>query len=487
MNRPRTSVGRRLGCLNTTGVIAVGVVVLLVLGIELLRGGVLFSPGSLNAQAGQLVLGGVRSHADLAGRCSACHPPFWSQETMAVLCQNCHTDLTKNPKSFHSLMVSEGRMSGCQTCHPDHNGPSASLIQIDLINFPHNTFGFSLQGHQRRQDGSAFSCSDCHNGDYRKVDQQVCITCHTRLDIAFMTSHQSAYGNACFDCHDGVDRFGKPFDHSKFNFTLVGKHSLARCEQCHQGALKLADFSSASPDCLGCHTKDDIHTGNLGKNCGSCHQPAGWSGATFDHSKALFPLSGKHASVPCNQCHGPGSDGKVIYTGTPQTCYACHAKDDHHQGQFGQDCGACHSPVDWTQATFDHSKSAFPLTGAHLKVDCNACHKPGSTGAIVFAGLSTVCVSCHSEPAYHQGLFGTVCETCHNTSAWSPASFTGAHPFPISHGGANTCHACHPTTLRTYTCYTCHNQGQIVSKHREEGITNLNNCIRCHPTGQGDG
>ena len=39
---------------------------------------------------------------------------------------------------------------------------------------------------------------------------------------------------------------------------------------------------------------------------------------------------------------------------------------------------------------FDHSATAFPLTGAHRAVACQQCHGDG-----VYHGKSAVCVSCH--------------------------------------------------------------------------------------------
>jgi hypothetical protein len=40
--------------------------------------------------------------------------------------------------------------------------------------------------------------------------------------------------------------------------------------------------------------------------------------------------------------------------------------------------------------------------------------------------------------------------------------------------------------LARYTCYGCHehSRSEVESEHREEGIGNLSNCVRCHPTGR---
>src|SRR4030042_266614 len=103
--------------------------VLLVIVIGLLRGGVLFSPGSLNAQAGAL-LGNVTSHADLNDRCSTCHAFFWQKATMADRCVVCHAEVAtqlKDPSTLHGDQLKKKPAQACRTCHPAHRGPHAAF------------------------------------------------------------------------------------------------------------------------------------------------------------------------------------------------------------------------------------------------------------------------------------------------------------------------------------------------------------------------
>jgi len=532
---------KRLGCLTLAGLVAVFVTLLVVVGVSLAQGGVLYSPGALSARTGAQSLGGVRSHAEIGGKCRDCHTSPLDGQKMADRCQACHTDLLQDARSFHSVMLAQSQVVTCYRCHPDHNGPNAPTTNASLKDFPHNKIGFSLQSHQKKADGSAFACSDCHGADFTHFDQQTCITCHSKIDATFIQAHVEAFGQDCRACHDGVDSYGHAFDHNKLTFQLQGKHASVSCAGCHQGAKNIADLKATPQNCSACHAKDDAHNGRLGQDCGKCHVPDDWKQATFDHNQAAFKLLGRHATVDCAACHANnvfkgtpqdchachakddhhtgqfGTDcGKChvpddwkqatfdhnlspfklvgahatvdcaachvnnVFQGTPQDCHSCHSKDDHHNGQFGTDCGACHTPDAWLPATFDHSKSAFPLTGAHLTLQCTQCHVNN-----VFTGTPTTCVSCHAQPAYHLGLFGTGCATCHTTGGWSPALFKGPHAFPIRHGGARTCRNCHPANLMTWTCYSCHNQAEMIAKHRGEGITNISNCIGCHPSGQG--
>jgi hypothetical protein len=229
-------------------------------------------------------------------------------------------------------------------------------------------------------------------------------------------------------------------------------------------------------DCYACHQKDDFHKGTFGQDCGTCHSTDAWLPISFDHSTTTFPLTGAHVTLTCETCHING-----VFKGTLTACYACHQKDDFHKGAFGQDCSLCHTTTAWLPSTFDHAKTAFPLTGAHINLACQSCHINN-----VYAGTPTYCSAWHADPAYHLGLFGLNCVTCHTTAAWIPAVFNGPHSFPMNHGGAGgNCRTCHPTTLAAYTCYTCHNQSSIQQRH--QGIANLGNCVACHPTGGGGG
>ncbi len=470
-----------LGCFSLPAVAAALFSILVIAGISLFRGGALFSPGALNAEPGS-AQGGVQSHAELSERCGACHTAPWSSRVMADRCLDCHFSLLDDPKDFHSLMLAEGRLSNCWRCHSEHNGAQAALTLLDLDQFPHDAAGYALRAHQTLADGSAFTCSSCHQGDFSDFDPLVCAVCHTQIDAAYLLAHSAVFGPACLDCHDGLDTYGAGFDHNLLAFPLAGRHAAQDCAACHSNARSLPDLRAAPQDCAACHAADDAHAGRLGTDCAVCHTPEGWEEADFDHGRAAFALTGRHVEAPCESCHVEGPAGK-IFQGTPQDCFACHAADDAHQGQYGQDCAGCHTPEGWEEADFDHSLAAFQLTGAHLAAACAACHVDG-----VFKGTPQVCSACHTEPDYHGGLFSLDCQACHTTDAWRPAAFDQPHTFPINHGerGGSSCQTCHPDALQVYTCYGCHEHtpDNIAEEHREEGIGDFQDCMRCHPNGE---
>ncbi len=466
-----------LGCISTSGVIITLIALLIIGAIGAARGGVLFNPGALNSQAGTQPVGGVVSHAETGGRCSACHTAVWQRDKMSDRCLICHQALVNDPQGFHRVMVAQSWSWDCHNCHTEHNGAQASLTISDLSRFPHDASGYSLIAHQKNPAGVGFTCSDCHGSQIGELDIAICIECHQRINRLYMDDHLVAFGRECLACHDGLDTYGKDFDHNQQAFPLQGEHASVICSQCHVGARKIIDLQNTAVACSACHGNDDPHQARFGQDCGQCHTPGGWEEAAFDHSLADFQLTGAHQSVACDSCHL-----NAVFQGTPQDCYSCHMADDDHQGRFGQDCAQCHSPDGWEGAAFDHSLATFQLTGAHQTTACDSCHLNG-----IFQGTPQECSACHADTAFHQGLFGNTCAECHNTNSWLPALFELSHTFPINHGesGLNTCRTCHPDSLAVYTCYTCHEHSpdRIESKHREEGISSFQDCTRCHPTG----
>ena len=179
------------------------------------------------------------------------------------------------------------RSAPCGDCHPDHHGASGALTSLDGSTFPHDVTGFTLRGHQEKDEGGRFTCADCHPKGYAGAfDQALCTSCHAAIDAAFMKQHEAAYGADCLACHDGSGT--AKVDHSKFPFKLTGKHATVPCGGCHDGAKSMQDFQKTPQDCYSCHAKDDEHKGSFGKDCGSCHTTNGWGDATFDHT--VFPV-----------------------------------------------------------------------------------------------------------------------------------------------------------------------------------------------------
>jgi hypothetical protein len=219
--------------------------------------------------------------------------------------------------------------------------------------------------------------------------------------------HGGRYGAKCETCHDEVKWKQSHFNHDKTKYPLRGEHVKVKCDACHTGPLE----QKLETTCVSCHKKDDPHKGQLGTRCEQCHKDTGWRKMTdFDHDLTKFPLIGRHAIVPCEECHRTSS-----YKNASTVCQECH-KDQHHEGRLGNNCALCHNPNGWTRWRFDHDhQTKYPLTGAHRGLDCHACHRTRNVTKIV---LPSTCYTCHEADDVHQGSFGRLCGGCHTTASW---------------------------------------------------------------------
>jgi hypothetical protein len=463
-----------LGCFTTTGILAAVLTALIVSGLAFASGGMLFNAGALNSRAGA-ILGGVSSHAEIAGQCSLCHAPFWSGITMADRCVTCHTDVAaqwQDPSTLHGVLRQDNPDLSCKNCHPDHRGSDSPLVDLSNTSFPHNSFGFMLTSHKVKTDGSQFGCNDCHGLVYTSFDKTICSSCHTQTNAAFMQTHTQNFGNDCLACHDGVDSYGPNFTHKGVPFQLTGRHIRVPCGQCHLESRNITDLQTTAQDCNSCHTAKDIHQGRLGTLCGSCHTADGWIPAKFDHNLSTFKLTGKHSPVVCAKCHV-----NHVLQGTPSNCSACHAAKDIHQGSLGPDCNSCHTTSGWKPSTYDHNLSAYKLTGKHITALCANCHINN-----IFKGTSSNCYTCHAAKDTHQGNLGTDCSNCHGTTGWKPSTFNhNLSAFKLS--GQHvivSCLNCHPNNIFRGTssnCNTCHQKDD--NHHGQFGT----DCGSCHTTG----
>ena len=408
--------------------------------VDGIAGPTLFSPGSLSAKTSGRTLGGVTSHAQTGGACSACHSEPWSSQDMAYRCMRCHTNIgaqIRTKQGVHGLLLGKSGSPTCRGCHTEHLGPNGAVTRLDEKTFPHDLTGYSLNGHQTTVKGPAFTCRDCHGTDVSRFDRALCARCHAGIDAKFMTAHEASFGSNCLLCHKGSGRDGIDFDHNRFAFKLTGAHARVECVRCHSRAGAPQALAGIPTDCYSCHTKDNVHGTMFGKDCGRCHNTAGWTVAAFNH-----------ASLPRNLAS--------------VDCHTCHAENDTHQGKLGRRCGECHNTSGWSRAVFDHSR----LSGGSASQDCN---------------------SCHAKDDRHGGTFGQQCGQCHDTSSWSGSTFSHTG-FPISHGGAEGCATCHPKGTSTYTCYGCHAHtlANVQARHGGRSARSLVNCVQCH-AGAGGG
>jgi hypothetical protein len=325
------------------------------------------------------------------------------------------------------------------------------------------------------------------------------VGCHKAVyDQTTNPNHVAAgFPTDCSICHTTVQWKGARFDHNAATrFPLTGAHLNATCAQCHVNN----QFAGLPTTCVSCHLKD--FTGTTAPNhsatgfpqtCETCHNTTQWPGAKFDHNTAThFPLTGAHINVACSLCHVNNR-----FAGTPTDCGSCHLTDynkttnpNHAAAGFPKDCSLCHTTTQWPGAKFDHSKTRFPLTGAHTSLACSTCHVNNQ-----FATLSTDCVSCHlkdytgATSVNHVAAgFPQSCATCHSTTQWKGAVFdhgktgfqlTGAHTTVV----CSNCHVGGRFAGTPTDCYTCHRKEyETVTSPNHLSAGFPKNCDSCHTT-----
>jgi len=263
------------------------------------------------------------------------------------------------------------------------------------------------------------------------------------LDLAPGRAGDAPHGTGdtrCAACHSTEDWKRVTFGHDKTGFPLTGRHREVTCSACHPRS----DFSlPVARACAACHR--DVHLQRLGQRCDRCHDTAGFKLATFGpdaHRRTAFPLTGRHAAIPCAECHGDRRD-RSFQRGTVK-CIGCHEADyqrtatdpralDHVAAGFSTDCRQCHGPWRFSAASFPAHEACFAIkSGPHAGVTCRDCH----TGGIpTFTPGGSLACDAAATPATAQAN----CKRCHSTAE---------HP-NVGPSGP-------PTVTDNAACYLCH-------------------------------
>lgn len=356
------------------------------------------------------------------------------------------------------------------------------------------------------------NCTKCHVlGE--QVYNSKCLDCHSEINALINSGrgyHASSEvkGKNCWSCHSEhhgrnfqIIRFDeKNFDHNKTGYILEGAHTKPACKDCHKSSnikdaklkQKSKTFLGLSIDCVSCHK--DEHRGTLGNKCLDCHGQEQFKGAEkFSHDNAAFRLTGKHISVECSKCHKQETaSGNTFIRFKPvgfSSCETCHR--DPHEKRFGTDCQKCHTTAGFKilkEGSFNHDATKFPLTGKHIRIACNDCHK-GSTKRIT---AFEKCTDCHKDEHNRQFVTNGIlddCSKCHNTSGFSPSQFgiadhnKGTFALSGSHL-ALPCFSCHKKTDTwlfkpvATACISCHNN--IHGGELTEEFMPGKECRTCH-------
>ncbi|RMF58017.1 MAG: hypothetical protein D6748_09890, partial [Calditrichaeota bacterium] len=466
--------------------------------------------------------------------CADCHTDV-HREQFGTDCQTCHTPedwaSTVDIKSVHNErgfpLTGVHAIADCQACHlgeqhMEFAGTSTECSSCHISNFmqttspSHTRAGFDMQcmscheptarkweetnfvhteTFQLRGAHTTADCNSCHANTFAGTSGE-CASCHMAEYQQTTAPPHMEFGfpSECQVCHTEEQWEGAVFDHlQRTGFALLGVHASLQCASCHGDN----QFTGIPRDCFGCHQEDFNSTltpnhvqGNFPTDCALCHNNNGWAPADFNHDLTQFPLTGAHQTIECADCHDGG-----VFTALPTDCFSCHNVDfnntldpNHVSNNFNHDCTQCHNTTAWTPANFDHANTQFPLTGAHVPLECVACHANG------YDNTPIDCFSCHqtdfngvSEPNHVTNNFSTDCTMCHNTDAWNPATFDHANTnFPLT--GAHVplpCIACHSEgyTNTPSDCFSCH-QNDFTGVADPDHVANnfSHDCTMCHNT-----
>jgi hypothetical protein len=387
-------------------------------------------------------------------------------------------------------MVAICRLEGASKCSMETEGRQMHTLQISSLPGTRSGCDHASSGQANRGDGVKRHVI-WRIIPYLAVALLYALSAHAQISPGPLArAHRALNGPSnCIKCHEVSTR--SP------NFRCLECHREIASElQQHRGLH--ATFPQAGPAgaaCVKCHSDHN------GENFALLHWDPAPNG--FDHSKTGYLLDGKHAGVGCRSCHNAkfvapsqrillaNKDLNSTWMGLSSRCIACH--EDRHQGRFGAECTQCHSTSDWKNAKidrlgFDHSKTRYPLTGAHMSTPCAKCHVLDVDNQPRYTGIPfSTCVSCHTDP--HKGEFTQGCESCHSTSTWRKSSFVST----FDHSKTNypllgkhldvPCLTCHKsanfkTPMAYANCADCHKSdphgGQFLK--RSDG----GRCESCH-------
>ncbi|MFV2056157.1 MAG: hypothetical protein ACC707_06790, partial [Thiohalomonadales bacterium] len=135
----------------------------------------------------------IRGHSRFESKCSKCHEIF-NKNKQNHLCRSCHEQIDQDIKkltNFHGKIFNIKKRE-CNSCHTEHHGRDADIIQLDEEMFDHGRTNFKLAG-----DHVSLTCKNCHKRDnFYRLEKHSCIMCHEDDD-----SHKERMGERCDNCH----------------------------------------------------------------------------------------------------------------------------------------------------------------------------------------------------------------------------------------------------------------------------------------------
>ncbi len=282
-----------------------------------------------------------------------------------IVCRDCHTTASppRTPVAKLSLDY-RGLKTTCVSCHTDPHG--AELGPACERCHGAKTFKVAAYTHAKTLDlftgqHARLACTACHLPPKAPpAASVVAAAVHrdgNRMRVVPQDPHLGQLAADCAGCHSvaAVKFAADRFSHDRTKYPLVGKHQPLQCAACHKpitqafpaGNGTATKYTGVGTACASCH--QDIHLGQVGATCDTCHTAATFKVMNYKHQKPPRDFFvGRHVSAECKACHAsvtrqfPAGRGTAINFTVGTTCTACHA--DPHNGTLGADCGRCHRP-----------------------------------------------------------------------------------------------------------------------------------------------
>lgn len=176
-------------------------------------------------------------------KCETCHKGSLYKEKLSSTCYDCHQTDDKHKGQ-------EGKK--CEQCHSEKDWKET--------NFDHAKSKFPLLGKHYKVE-----CKKCHLSLQFKDALSDCHACHKKEDV-----HKRTLGTDCARCHNSRDWKIWDFNHDKdTKFKLDGAHKPLECMACHIQPIE--KNIKRLRTCYDCHSGDDVHESNFGRQCERCH------------------------------------------------------------------------------------------------------------------------------------------------------------------------------------------------------------------------
>jgi len=400
----------------------------------------------------------VGCHMDLSGMegahdtpvekvdCGACHDTEQAQhrgslhgralargDRLAPTCVSCHGQHDIKPARAHGSPVSPMRIPfTCGKCHQE-GSPVTRQRTIHQDHILEN-FSESIHGEGLLRKGLIVAPN--------------CASCHTAHNILEHTNPASSISrgriaSTCTQCHAEIESVHRKV--IKGELWEKEAHVLPACVDCHPPhkiRKVFYDQGMADADCLRCHEKKDIRSGD---------------------GRSLFVAveevrESRHSKVTCSQCHaGVNASRKRPCETISQKvdCAACHAEPGQQfqtsiHGQLlgrgepnAPSCKECHGRHE-VKGRLD---PASPIFATNIPSLCARCHREGERAAVRYDGPEHEIVESYTESIHGKGLFKSgltvtaTCTNCHTAHQvlprTDPASSVNRANVP------KTCGGCH--------------------------------------------